>query len=169
MGIEIERKFLVDGDAWRAEARRATRLAQGYLVDAAAVARGKAKGSVRVRVGDGRGWLNIKSSTLGVARDEYDYEIPLVDAERMLATLCSGTVEKIRHEVTIAAHVFEIDEFLDANAGLIVAEVELDAADETFPRPAWLGREVSHLPRYYNLHLVDRPYATWTTAEREGR
>lgn len=166
MGIEIERKFLVDGEAWRAVVRRATRLVQGYLVGGV---HGEGKSSVRVRIGDGRGWLNIKSSTLGIARDEYEYEIPLADAERMLATLCGGTIEKIRHEVAIGEHVFEIDEFLGANVGLIVAEIELDATGETFQQPAWLGCEVSHLPRYYNLHLIDRPYVTWTAMEKEER
>lgn len=169
MSVEIERKFLVNGHAWRSEAQRATRLVQGYLVDAGAVARGEAKSSVRVRIGDGRGWLNIKSSTLGIARDEYEYEIPLADAERMLGTLCGGTLEKRRHEIMLGEHLFEVDEFLGANAGLIVAEVELDTTDEAFLRPPWLGCEVSHLPRYYNLHLIDRPFVLWTDAEREGR
>ncbi|HJU38867.1 MAG TPA: CYTH domain-containing protein, partial [Tahibacter sp.] len=111
---------------------------------------------------------NIKSSTLGVERQEYEYTVPLADGEAMLATLCDGVVEKIRHYVAAGDHEVEIDEFFGANDGLVVAEIELDAADEAFVRPAWLGREVSHLPRYYNLNLVDRPYTAWTAAEREA-
>ena len=168
MGIEIERKFLLSSDAWRAQVSRSQRLVQGYLVSAAAVTSGAARSSVRVRIGGDQAWLNIKSATLGPARQEYEYEVPLADAEAMLAKLCDGVVEKIRHYVAHANHEFEIDEFFGANDGLVVAELQLDAVDEAFERPDWLGREVSHLPRYYNLNLIAYPYAAWTAPEREG-
>lgn len=168
MGVEIERKFLLVSDAWRARVSRSQRLVQGYLVSAAAVTSGAARSSVRVRIGGDQAWLNIKSSTLGVARQEYEYEIPLADAEALLAKLCDGVVEKIRHYVAHANHEFEIDEFFGANDGLVVAELELDHVDEVFERPDWLGPEVSHLPRYYNLNLIAYPYSVWTAAEREG-
>lgn len=168
MGVEIERKFLLVSDAWRAQVSRSQRLVQGYLVSAAAVTSGAARSSVRVRIGGEQAWLNIKSSNLGAARDEYEYEVPLADAEAMLARLCDGVVEKIRHYVAHANHEFEIDEFFGANDGLVVAELELDAVDEAYERPDWLGAEITHLPRYYNLNLIAHPYSAWTSAEREG-
>lgn len=168
MGVEIERKFLLASDIWRTQVSRSQRLVQGYLVSAAAVTSGAARSSVRVRIGGEQAWLNIKSSNLGAARDEYEYEVPLADAEAMLARLCDGVVEKIRHYVAHANHEFEIDEFFGANDGLVVAELELDAVDEAYERPDWLGAEITHLPRYYNLNLIAHPYSAWTAAEREG-
>ncbi|HEX7112913.1 MAG TPA: CYTH domain-containing protein [Mizugakiibacter sp.] len=167
MAIEIERKFLVAGDAWRAEAMRSARMAQGYLVGAAALGAGLARASVRVRLAGGDAWLNIKSATLGIERQEYELALPPEDAERMLATLCDGVIEKIRHYVPIADFTFEVDEFLGANAGLVVAELELPHADAAYPRPPWLGREVSAEARYYNVNLIRHPYARWSAAERE--
>ena len=168
MGIEIERKFLLASDAWRSQVSRSQRLVQGYLVSAAAVNSDAARSSVRVRIGGDQAWLNIKSSNLGLARQEYEYEVPLADAEAMLARLCDGVVEKIRHYVAHANHEFEIDEFFGANDGLVVAELELDSIDEAYERPEWLGQEVSSLPRYYNLNLIAHPYSAWNAAEREG-
>lgn len=162
MGVEIERKFLVADDAWRAAATSREVLRQGYLANTA-------KASVRVRRAGDRGWLSAKSMTRGLVRQEYEYEIPLADAERMLDTLCDGPlVEKVRHLVPVGAHVWEIDEFLGDNAGLIVAELELDAPDEAFERPAWLGVEVTQEERYYNFRLAERPFRQWTAAERSA-
>ncbi|WP_114241505.1 CYTH domain-containing protein [Dyella sp. C9] len=168
MGIEIERKFLLRGDGWRDAATRSERIAQGYLVSAQALRDGYARSSVRVRRSGERAWLNIKSAQLGIERAEFEYPVPLADAEQMLATLCDGVLEKIRHYVTVEGTLFEVDEFFGDNAGLVVAEVELDAPDEAFPRPSWLGREVSHLPRYYNVNLIDHPYAHWSEDERNA-
>jgi adenylate cyclase len=159
--IEIERKFLVTGDTWRRDVSLSEPMAQGYLAGPPA-----SRSSVRVRIAGDAAWLNIKSATLGVERDEYEYAIPREDAERMLATLCGERVEKVRHHVVAGPHVFEIDEFLGDNAGLVVAEIELSHADEPFERPAWLGREVTPLARYYNVNLASRPYSRWTTDER---
>lgn len=167
MAIEIERKFLVVGDAWRAEAMRSERMAQGYLVGAAALEAGLARASVRVRIAGADARLNIKSATLGIERQEYELALPREDAERMLATLCDGVLEKIRHYVPVGGHTFEVDEFLGANAGLVVAELELPRADAAHPRPPWLGREVSAEARYYNVNLIRHPYARWSAAERE--
>lgn len=169
MGIEIERKFLLAGDAWRDLAGRSERIAQGYLISGAAVASGQAKSSVRLRVSGERAWLNIKSATLGIERQEYEYPIPLEDATKMLADLADGRVEKIRHHVMLDGAHFEIDEFLGDNRGLIVAEVELPSADAPYPTPAWLGTEVSEQPRYYNVSLIDHPYKDWSQAEKEGK
>lgn len=161
--IEIERKFLVADDSWRARVSRSERMAQGYLAGPPA-----ARCSVRVRVSGADAFLNIKSATLGVQRDEYEYAIPLGDAERMLATLAGARVEKVRHYVDVEGHRFEIDEFLGENAGLVVAEIELDRVDAEFPRPAWLGDEVTDLARYYNFNLAAHPYSRWSGDERNA-
>ena len=168
MGIEIERKFLLNDDSWRAGVARSQRMVQGYLVGAAMVVSGHSKSSVRVRIGGEQAWLNIKSSTLGVERQEFEYAIPVADAQRMLDTLCGGVVDKVRHYVPVEGHEFEVDEFLGENAGLIVAELELVHADAAYPRPTWLGAEVSAQARYYNLNLIDHPYARWNAAEKAG-
>jgi adenylate cyclase len=166
MGVEIERKFLVDADAWRTQVSHAQRMVQGYLIDAAQLR--DARSSVRVRIAGEAAWLNVKSAQHGIARQEYEYAIPCIDAEHMLRDLCQGTIEKTRHYVPHEHVTFEIDEFHGDNAGLIVAELELDAEDQPFPRPPWLGREVSAAPRYYNIHLLHHPYAHWSAAEKAG-
>ena len=161
MPIEIERKFLVVGDDWREQVSRSEPMLQGYLAGPPA-----ARCSVRVRIAGAHAFLNIKAAIPGIARDEYEYGIPLEDARHMLANLAGAVVEKRRHYVEVGRHVFEIDEFAAANRGLIVAELELDAIDAPFPKPAWLGREVSAFARYYNLNLAMHPYAHWDAAER---
>lgn len=155
MATEIERKFLVKNDHWRSAVYRSTRLRQGYLIS-------DRTRSVRVRVSDEQAHLNIKSATLGVSRSEYEYAIPLADAIEMLEQLCQKPLlEKTRHLVRHGDHVWEIDEFEGDNAGLIVAEVELDAADTVPDLPDWAGTEVSHDARYYNSELAKHPYTTW--------
>lgn len=166
MGIEIERKFLLADEGWRAHIVHSQRIAQGYLVGAQAIGDGSARASVRVRRSGGQAWLNIKAAQLGIARAEYEVALPPEQADEMLASLCDGVLEKIRHYVRVDGVLFEIDEFLGANAGLVVAEVELPAVDAAYPRPAWLGREVSALARYYNVNLIAYPYAAWSAAER---
>ncbi|HEY8011975.1 MAG TPA: CYTH domain-containing protein [Rudaea sp.] len=169
MGIEIERKFLVAGDAWRAQALRSQRMLQGYLIDADIVqAQAGTRCSLRVRIGGEQAWLNIKSANLGIARQEYEYAIPVADAERMLRDFCNGAIEKVRHYVPYAGLTYEVDEFFGENAGLVVAELELDAVDQVFAKPDWLGREVSDRLRYYNLHLLQHPYSRWDERERAG-
>jgi len=168
MGIEIERKFRVAGEGWRTAAERVQPMAQGYINDLAAVADGTQKASVRVRIEGGRAFLNLKSRELGHTRQEFDYPIPVADARELLALCVGGRVEKRRHYVRHAGHLWEVDEFLGANAGLVVAEIELESAGEAFVRPDWLGAEVTDLPRYYNLALAGRPYSQWSPAERDG-
>lgn len=155
MAKEIERKFLLADTAWRNEIERSERMMQGYLNDEGPV-------SVRARIAGPRAWLNIKSRTLGISRDEFEYEIPLADAERMLDHLTTGPViDKTRHFVRHGGLLWEIDEFHGENDGLIVAEVELEHVDQPFERPTWLGEEVSHEARYYNVSLVKMPYSQW--------
>lgn len=155
MALEIEKKFLVVDERWRAGAGAGVRYRQGYLSESGPA-------SVRVRVGGARAHLNVKSATLDQQRLEYEYEIPLADAEEMLETLCTKPlVEKTRYEVEHAGHTWEVDVFEGDNAGLVVAELELEARDEPFQRPPWVGAEVSDDPRYYNVCLVKHPYKNW--------
>jgi adenylate cyclase len=168
MGIEIERKFLVTGDGWRAQAREVTAMAQGYLNDLAVLDSGAMKASVRVRIAGDAAYLNLKSRELGHTRQEFDYPIPVEDARALMALCTGGTIDKRRHYVEHQGHVWEVDEFLGDNAGLVVAELELEHADETYARPDWLGREVTDAARYYNLALATRPYARWSADERSG-
>jgi adenylate cyclase len=158
MGIEIERKFLVDGDAWRDQVTRTRRMVQGYLTDE----RGRA--SVRVRIEDDEARLNIKAAVVGAARAEFDYGIPVADAQGILE-LCVARLEKVRHYVEHEGHLWEIDVFAGDNAGLVVAELELDTADEDFARPPWLGAEVTDERRYYNHQLALHPYRQWTRVQ----
>jgi adenylate cyclase len=155
MATEIERKFLVRDDGWRQQADAGLRMRQGYLS-------GGGRASVRVRVQGDRAFLNMKSATLGVWRREYDYPIPLRDAEEILEHLCEGPlIEKTRYHVAYASHTWEVDVFEGDNAGLVVAEIELDSEDEVFEKPPWAGKEVSHDPRYYNVRLAKHPYKAW--------
>ena len=155
MGIEIERKFLIISDAWRAQAVRSVAMTQGYLSKKSGAA------SVRVRLEGDEAKLNIKAARVGTTRAEYEYDLPPADAREILSTLCANRVEKIRHYAPVGRHTFEIDEFSGANAGLVVAEIELGAVNETFERPAWLGREVTDDRRYYNHYLASHPYTAW--------
>lgn len=166
MGIEIERKFLVSGEAWRAVTERSEDMAQGYLNDQEAVASGRERASVRVRLEGGRARLNIKSRAVGHTRQEFEYPLPVDDAEALLALCAGGLVRKRRHFVREGGWLWEVDEFLGANAGLVVAEIELPAADAAFARPDWLGPEVTDCLRYYNQVLSARPYAQWSEDER---
>ena len=164
MATEIERKFLLATDDWRGSIERSQRFIQGYLTRPGA----SAKCSVRVRIGEHEAWLNIKAAVAGVERSEFEFAIPLGDATHMLDEFCETRIEKVRHHVDFRGRTFEIDEFFGDNAGLIVAELELESADAAFERPPWLGREVSDKRRYYNLHLLEHPYSAWSAAERGG-
>lgn len=163
MPLEIERKFLVTGDAWRAEVIRSVEMRQGYLTR-------EGQASVRVRLEGEEAKLNIKAAVVGAARAEYEYDIPPEECREILATLCVGRVEKTRHYLPArgapAGAVWEVDEFFGDNAGLVVAEIELPSADAAFEKPAWLGRELTEDRRYYNHHLALHPYASWPAAER---
>lgn len=168
MGIEIERKFLVTGDGWRAAAREVVPMAQGYLNDLAAMDTGAMKASVRVRIAGDVAYLNLKSRELGHTRQEFDYPIPVEDARALLALSVGGLIDKRRHYVENDGHLWEVDEFLGENAGLVVAELELGSADEAFTKPDWIGAEVTDSGRYYNLALATRPFSQWTGPERDG-
>lgn len=152
MSTEIERKFLVRGTDWRQGAP--VRLRQGYLN------RDKER-TVRVRIAGSRAYLTIKGLTRGVSRPEFEYEIPLQDGEALL-TLCDGLpLEKDRYTLQHAGATWEVDEFLGANAGLAIAEIELNDERQEFERPGWLSTEVTDDPRYFNSSLIAAPYGTW--------
>lgn len=161
MPIEIERKFLVADDSYKAMATSHSRIAQGYLCSE----HGR---TVRVRLRDGRAYLTIKgpSAPGGLSRYEFEKEITPDEGLSLLRLCEPGVVEKFRWLVPCGNHVFEVDEFLGDNDGLVVAEVELRAADEPYARPAFLGREVTGEERFYNSHLRRRPYKEWTADEK---
>lgn len=154
MAIEIERKFLVLNEGWRSAADAGAEYAQGYLGL-------PGRASVRVRLEASVGKLNIKEAVVGSRRLEFEYTIPEADARQLLGLASGGVVYKRRYHVAITGHVFEIDEFQGDNAGLVVAEIELPHEDADFPRPAWLGQEVTHDLRYYNSSLAEHPYCRW--------
>ena len=152
MGIEIERKFLGTGQDWRSAS--GVRYTQGYLN------RDKLR-TVRVRVAGDQGWLTIKGISTGATRVEFEYPIPLAEAQALLP-LCDGPlIDKTRHTLTHAGQVWEVDEFHGDNDGLVVAEIELTSEDQPFERPAWLGSEVTHDARYFNSALIAHPYRSW--------
>jgi adenylate cyclase len=152
MGVEIERKFLIKGTAWRKEA--GVRLSQGYLN------RDKER-TVRVRLAGEQAFLTVKGLTQGALRAEFEYAIPLVDGEQLLKLCEKPLIEKTRRIIVHEGNVWEVDEFLGENAGLIVAEIELKSEDQVFTRPEWLGKEVTHDSRYFNSSLAAHPFALW--------
>jgi adenylate cyclase len=159
MPREIERKFLTTSDAWRGLADRSERMSQGYLASGGRV-------SVRVRVAGDEARLNIKAGGLVASRAEYEYAIPLGEGRELLALADGPLIDKTRYFVVHDGFEWEVDEFHGDNAGLVVAELELEHEDERFTRPPWLGAEVTELARYYNVRLVKHPYRSWTEAER---
>ena len=155
MAIEIERKYLVVNDKWKSSVESEAAMKQAYLATVE-------NASILVRVAKGKAYLNIKSSTLGIRRSEYEYEIPLQDGEEMLANLTSGSViDKVRYKVRCGEHIWDLDLFHGDNTGLVVAEVELTSEDEDFEVPLWVREEVSGDPKYYNASLVNHPYCDW--------
>ncbi|MDD2326832.1 MAG: CYTH domain-containing protein [bacterium] len=155
MGYEIERKFLVRGD-FKSSAYDRYVMKQGYLsLSGVSV--------VRVRVRGEKGYITIKGAVTegGITRREWEYEVPLVDAEEMLLLCEDAVIEKIRYLVRVGEHTFEVDEFRGANEGLQIAELELASEEETYERPDWLGPEVTGNVRYYNAYLSTHPYGEW--------
>lgn len=152
--IEIERRFLLKNDTWRQHASAPQLLQQGYLSVEKAC-------TMRVRIVGEQAWLTIKGYVSDVSRSEFEYPIPLADAQKMLAQLCPFKVEKHRYIVEYENFVFEIDEFFGENAPLIVAELELPSEDTPFPRPDWLGEEITSHGKFTNAYLSKHPYSTW--------
>ena len=155
MGCEIERKFLLRDSSWRAAAQPPRRLVQGYFD-------GSRGFTLRVRDDDGVGKLTIKGRPTGCSRSEFEYTIPIGDVETMLNEFCQPRiVEKLRYLVEFGGFVWEVDEYLGANAGLFTAEIELPSEDTEFAVPPWLGAEISDIPFYTNAALSRRPFGLW--------
>ncbi|MCU0566099.1 MAG: CYTH domain-containing protein [Oculatellaceae cyanobacterium Prado106] len=160
MGTEIERKFLVKGDAWRTLGTP-TAFRQGYIV-------AQAERTVRVRIAGEKGYLTLKGISEGISRLEFEYEIPLADAAELLDTLCDRPlIEKVRYRIAIDSLVWEVDEFSGDNQGLILAEVELTEPDQPVVLPPWIGEEVSGDRRYFNSYLVQHPFREWGVGSGE--
>lgn len=158
MGKEIERKFLVRDMRWKESAQGAL-LRQGYLSS-------QAERTVRVRIEGELAMLTIKGPSSGAVRAEWEYAIPLADAQAMLDDLCERPIiEKCRYRIPYQGMTWEVDEFRGDNAGLVVAEIELQSEDQPFARPDWLGEEVTQDARYFNSNLLRFPYRSWENAE----
>jgi adenylate cyclase len=155
MALEIERKFLIRSDEWREQVTHRELLRQGYLSSGSQC-------SIRARVAGEQAWLNLKARRSGMTRLEFEYPIPVADANEILNELAQGPIlEKYRHLIPAGEYVWDVDEFLGANAGLIVAEIELPSENAQFERPSWLGNEVTEDERYYNFNLAQKPYREW--------
>jgi adenylate cyclase len=154
--IEIERKFLVTSTAFLDEFRAKNRIVQGYLSSVP-------ERTVRVRIKGDKGYLTIKgkSSDSGMSRMEWEKEIALEEAEQLLRLCEAGVIDKIRYEIPVGKHLYEVDVFSGENEGLILAEIELQSENETFEKPNWLGMEVTNDTRYYNAYLSQKPFKTW--------
>lgn len=155
MAIEIERKFRVTDSAWMSAATRKRRIRQAYLTKNGRV-------SVRIRIaGEDRATLTIKTAQPGVSRQEYEYDIPVADAEELLELRDGAVIEKTRHDVPIGDVLWVIDVFAGENSGLVLAEVELASGDQEFRRPSWVGEEITHDRRFYNADLAKHPFGSW--------
>lgn len=154
--IEIERKFLVTSDVFKKEAIRKSHMIQGFL-------NSDKERTVRIRLKDDAGFLTVKglSDDGGLSRFEWETNISKTEAEALLKLCEKGVIEKIRYEIPVGNHVFEVDEFFGDNEGLIIAEIELTDVNETFQKPNWLGEEVTGKNRYYNSQLSKQPFNTW--------
>ena len=156
MSFEIERKFLVANDAWRAGATEHSRLRQAYLTS-------EGKASIRVRIKDNRvATLTIKSRGAELRRLELEYAVPILEAEALIPLRRGSIIEKVRHKVPFGGLVWEIDEFAGENAGLVIAEVELSQEHQRVELPSWVGAEVTGQAEYYNGSLAQRSFCTWT-------
>lgn len=155
MPVEIERKFLVHPDRWQPQdAQSHKMIRQGYLLS-------QPDKSIRIRTDGEQGFITIKGQAQGRRRLEYEYVIPINEAQEMLEHFAGNLIEKIRYEVYYAGKLWEVDQFEGANEGLLMAEVELDHDDEVFEMPAWLGEEVTYDARYLNVNLAQKPYRRW--------
>ena len=154
--IEIERKFLVTSAVYKTLAFAKNEIAQGYL-------NSNPERTVRVRIKGEKGFLTIKGkgNRSGMSRFEWEKEIPFAEAKTLLDLCESGVISKLRFEVKIGQHVFEVDEFFGENSGLVIAEIELDSETESFEKPSWIGKEVTNDERFYNAYLSQNPYSKW--------
>ncbi len=153
MSIEIERKFLLKNDSWKKNTA-GIYYVQGYLNQTG-------ENTVRIRIAGEKAFLTIKGKSEGISRQEFEYKIPVEDAKDLLKLSQTPVIEKIRYKIEYAGKYWEVDEFLGKNAGLLVAEIELNAENEVFEKPDWVGKEVSGDKRYYNSYLARKPFSEW--------
>ena len=155
MTVEIERRFLLADDSWREAAGEPLGLQQGYLSV-------EKERTIRVRIIGSQAWLTLKGYISDMTRSEFEYEIPLAHAQAIMADMCPFKMEKYRYRVEFEGFVYEIDEYFGDNAPLIVAEIELPSEDTEFPKPAWLGKEITSDGKFTNAYLSKHPYSSWT-------
>ncbi len=161
MPVEIERKFIIKDDDWKRQRAVSVRLRQGYL-------KNSIKGVVRIRAAGEKGYITVKGKTVNAVRLEYEYEIPVSEAEEMLDKLCDKPlIEKTRHLIIHKGFEWSVDCFFGENQGLVVAEIELKSRKQLFEKPDWVGREVTHDPRYFNSNLCSNPYKCWGCKNNE--
>jgi CYTH domain-containing protein len=154
MAFEIERKFLVNDNSWKNLQPESIEILQGYICS-------DKQRAVRVRTAGEKAWIGVKSAITDLRRAEFEYQIPLADARELLKICPLPPLEKIRHKLFHAGKLWEIDEYMGVNSGLILAEIELQGEGEEFEKPAWAGREVTHDPRYLSVCLYEKPYSKW--------
>lgn len=156
MALEIEKKFLVTSDAFKAAAFKYTRITQGYLSSVP-------ERTVRIRIKGNAGFITIKGkgNETGASRYEWEKEIPVAEAEELMRICEPGVIDKTRYEIKTGNHIFEVDEFYGENQGLVIAEIELNNEEETFEKPEWLGAEVTGDKKYFNAMLMKHPYNKW--------
>jgi adenylate cyclase len=155
MGLEIERKFLIEKDLWYA-----VKKPQGILIHQAYLVNEQEK-VIRIRVTESSGYLTIKGPTVNATRSEYEFQIPKMEAIQILDQFTKSRIEKTRYKIEFEGKTWEVDEFWGDNEGLIIAEIELKSEDEQFSKPSWIGTEVTQDHRYYNSWLSEHPYASW--------
>ncbi|MCW3105935.1 MAG: hypothetical protein JWQ09_441 [Segetibacter sp.] len=155
MGVEIERKYLVNKKMWDNTPKDDSyQVRQGYILN-------EENKTIRIRLTDNKGYITIKGASKGSSRPEFEYPIPIEDAEELLKSFCTQYISKIRHNITYKNKLWEVDEFLDDNAGLIIAEIELKSEGETFDLPGWVEKEVTGDAKYYNSNLSLHPFKNW--------
>ncbi|WP_061236195.1 CYTH domain-containing protein [Leptospira santarosai] len=154
--MEIERKFLVTNFDFKKNSVPSI-ISQGYL-------NSDKNRTVRVRSNSNKAFITIKSKTVGISREEFEYEIPITDAEEMINSICEKSIiKKFRYLINFQGSIWEVDEFLEENEGLIVAEIELKSENEAFNKPDWVGKEVSDDPKYFNSNLIKTPFRHWNS------
>lgn len=155
MGIEIERKFLVNKDLWKREQPvKSNIIRQGYLLT-------DPDKTIRVRVAGEQGYLTIKGRAAGFSRLEFEYKIPVAEASELIDRFITDRVEKIRYYVQFKGNLWEVDDFKGENEGLLMAEIELHSAEEVFEKPDWVEKEVTTDPKYLNANLASKPFRHW--------
>jgi CYTH domain-containing protein len=161
MGQEIERKFLVRKEVWKNQPKNGQVYRQGYLNSVK-------ERTVRVRIANNKGYLTVKGLSRGATRLEFEYEIPVEDAQKLLDLCEKPLIEKTRYKIEQGNFVWEVDEFFGENEGLILAEIELESEEQAFSKPDWLAEEVTDDPRYFNANLVQYPYSEWADTESQA-